>query len=91
MKELPRTEKPSDMLTHSPLKAELDKFMPTIGLYSFAICKGAVQVVRSLSQRHTVSKPWIAAVALSILPKSAEAGRANKTKDVDDDFVGLLL
>ena len=47
MKKIPRDVNPSDMMTHAPTAAELQKFLPMIGIYERACADGAGALVKT--------------------------------------------
>jgi hypothetical protein len=48
LKKLPLEENPSDMLTHSPTKSDLDKFLPMIGIFPLMVMKGAIEIAKTV-------------------------------------------
>ncbi len=90
MKKTPRSENPSDMLTHSPTKLAMDKFMPMLGLYQFEVSKGAVEIAKSSICRHPALELRIAAVVLTMTIEVCEAKRG-KIKEERDVGFGLYF
>ena len=48
MKKIPREYNPSDMMTHAPSSAELQKFLPMVGLFERECADGPLELVKTL-------------------------------------------
>ena len=62
----------SDMLTHPPSKAELDRFLPLMGIYPIAASRGAFQLVETVLKRKPEMRAVVASTLLAFLGRDDE-------------------
>ena len=70
-KRVDRAVNAADMLTKTPNKQELDKFLPMMGLWPLGVARGACELVKSALR--SVPAVQVAAGILAMMPKGAEA------------------
>jgi hypothetical protein len=74
MKKVVRECNPSDMMTHAPSAAELQKFLPMVGVYEKSCADGAVEIVKTALASRPSSGVKLAAAVLAHLTGQAKAG-----------------
>ena len=92
VKKIPRTENPSDILTHPPTKNDLEKFMPMIGVYPLGVALGAVEIVKAMVRDRPAMELLVAMMVLMMLAQQAEAARPKIPKKAAElDFGDLYF
>ena len=76
VKKIPRAENFADMLTHPPSAAELQKFLPMMGIFPAGCSKGAFKLVETLLRQRPELHAQVASSVLSFLGSGkAKTGR----------------
>ena len=65
VKKIPRAENFADMLTHPPSAAELQKFLPLMGIFPAECSKGAFKLVETLLRQRPELHAQVASSVLS--------------------------
>jgi hypothetical protein len=83
---LSREDNPSDMLTHSPAKDDLDKLLPMIGIYPLTVMKRAVEIVKTVLRTYPHMEQQVAAMMIMMMMvRHAEAARPGKQAIVKEN------
>ena len=67
LKQLSREDKPSDMLTRSPAKDDLNELLPMIGIYPLTVMKRAVEIVKTVLRTYPHMEQQVAAMMIMMM------------------------
>ena len=73
MKKVPREFNPSDMMTHAPSAAELQKFLPMVGIFERACADGPVELVKTALAARPSSSLKLATAVLACMAQQTKS------------------
>ena len=91
MRKVPRSENAADVLTHPPSAAELQKFLPKLGLFPAAAARGAYELVKAIAARTPAASARVAAALLPFLVEGASPPANEEEDDFWRKFVVVLI